>query len=109
MGVMVSEADPETALADEARRLRELRAVVDLTCAVLRQGGLSRREAVELAAAARARVLSLFPDKEGVFELVLAPRFARLIDEFVPPAARVLPFARPDRPTGRAGTSRGSP
>jgi hypothetical protein len=40
-------------------------------------------------------VLELFPGKEDVFELVLAPRFARLLDEFcAPPGARVLPFRR---------------
>ena len=68
--------------------------VVDLTTAVLVQGRLSRREAEELVAAARRRALELFPEKESTYELVLAPRFARLMDEFVGPAGerRVLPF-----------------
>jgi hypothetical protein len=40
-------------------------------------------------------VLELFPGKEDVFELVLAPRFARILDEFCTPARpRVLPFRR---------------
>jgi hypothetical protein len=47
-------------------------------------------------AAARARVLELFPDKEETYELILAPRFARLVDEFADRApSRVLPFRRP--------------
>jgi hypothetical protein len=42
---------------------------------------------------ARARVLELFPGKEDVFELVLRPRFARILDEFcVLPRADVPPF-----------------
>jgi hypothetical protein len=85
--------DP-TALADERRRVRELRTSVDLTCAVLQQGRLSRAEADELVAAVRRRALELFPDKGHVFDLVLAPRLQRILDEVfpVPPPARVLPF-----------------
>jgi hypothetical protein len=85
------------ALADEERRLRELRAVVDLTTSVLRQGGLDRHEAEALVSAARGRILELFPDKEPVYALVLAPRFARLVAEFARRPSRraptrVLPF-----------------
>ena len=70
---------------DERRRLRTLRMVVDLTCNVLMQGRLSRDEADDLVAAARRRALELFPDKEAAYELILAPRFARLVREFAPP------------------------
>jgi hypothetical protein len=68
--------------------------VVDLACAVLRQGGLDRPEAEKLVAATRRRALELFPDKGDVFDLVLAPRFRRILDECAPrrPGARVLPF-----------------
>jgi hypothetical protein len=94
-------ATPEhdAALADEARRGRVLRAVVDLTCNVLVQGRLTREEAEALVAAARRRALELFPDKEETYELILAPRFARLIQEFVatPVGARILPFRRSAR------------
>ena len=74
--------------------MRELRASVDLACAVLRQGRVSRAEADELAAAVRHKALELFPEKGHVFDLVLAPRLQRIIDEVlpVPPPARVLPF-----------------
>ena len=89
------------AVAAEARQARLLRMVVDLTSAVLMQGRLSRREAEDLVAATRRRALELFPDKEETYEVILAPRFARLLDEFVGPgepapadAARVLPFRR---------------
>jgi len=45
-------------------------------------------------AATRRRALELFPGKEDTFDLILAPRFARLIREFAVPssAANVLPF-----------------
>jgi len=47
-------------------------------------------------AATRRRALELFPGKEDTFDLILAPRFARLIREFVGPAppANVLAFRR---------------
>ena len=85
------------ALADERRRLRELRVIVDLTTSVLRQGALDHHEAKALVAAARGRILELFPDKEPVYALVLAPRFARLVAEFARRAPRrgpahVIPF-----------------
>ena len=70
------------AVAAEARLARQLRLVVDLTSAVLMQGRLSRREAEDLVAATRRRALELFPDKEEAYEVILAPRFARLLDEF---------------------------
>ena len=68
--------------------------VVDLVTGVIMQGRLSRAEAEDLVAAARRQALDLFPDKEGTYDLVLAPRFARLMNEFVgPPIPRkVLPF-----------------
>jgi hypothetical protein len=82
------------ALAEERRRVRELRTRVDLACAVLQQERMSRAEAEELVAGLRRRALELFPDKGHVFDLVLAPRLQRIIDEVfpVPPPARVLPF-----------------
>jgi hypothetical protein len=46
------------------------------------QGRLTRAEAEDLVAAARRRVLELFPGKEETYELILAPRFARLMEEF---------------------------
>ena len=80
---MSAEAGPDAAaLAEEARRVRQLRMVVDLTCNVLMQGRLPRNEAEDLVAAARRRALELFPDKEATYELILAPRFARLVREF---------------------------
>jgi hypothetical protein len=93
-------SDPETGTvdpeADERQRLRMLRMVVDLTTNVLAQGHMTRLEAEALVAATRRRALELFPDKAATYDLILAPRFARLMDEFAgPPAGNVLPFRRP--------------
>lgn len=89
-----SRLDPE-AVADESRRADALRRTVDIACALLRQSRLSRAEAESVVAFTRARVLELFPGKEDVWELVLAPRFARIVEEFSTPASvRVLPFPR---------------
>ena len=82
--------------AEEDRRARQLRVIVDLASSVIVQGGTSLAEANALVAATRRRVLELFPGKEETFDLILAPRFARLIREFVLPASsKVLPFRRP--------------
>ena len=78
--------------AEDDRRARQLRVIVDFTSSVIVQGGLSLAEAEALVAATRRRALELFPGKEDTFDLILAPRFARLIREFVLPAsASVLP------------------
>jgi len=69
-------------VAEENRRARQLRMIVDLASNVIVQGGLHRGEAEALVAATRRRALELFPDKEETYELILAPRFARLLDEF---------------------------
>jgi hypothetical protein len=82
------------AVADENRRLRHLRMIVDLTSSLLVQSRMTRAEAEALVAATRRQALELFPDKADTYDLILAPRFARLMNEFVGPApgAKVLPF-----------------
>jgi hypothetical protein len=78
----VSDEPPTpAAIAEEQRRLDRLRRLADVTCAVLRQARISRREGEALVAQARREALALFPDKAGVFDLVLAPRFRRILDE----------------------------
>jgi hypothetical protein len=88
---------PDTAaVAEEQRRADRLRRVVDVACAVLRQGGLARAEGEAVAALVREQALALFPGRGDVFDLVLAPRLLRILDEFCPsPGGRVLPFRRP--------------
>ncbi len=91
---MSARADP-AAVADEQRRAERLRRTVDVACAVLRQGRLTRAEGEAVVALAREQALRLFPGKGDVFDLVLGPRFRRVLDEFCPaPPARVLIFRR---------------
>ncbi len=95
--------DEETAeIREERLRARHVRMIVDFTCTVIMQTELTRAEAEELVVAARRRILELFPDKEDTYELLYAPRFRRVLDEFVRPEAdrapgRLLPF-----PTGQS-------
>jgi hypothetical protein len=78
-------ADPsserDAAIAEEAHRARVLRMVVDLVSNVLMQERLTRSEAEALVEATRKRALELFPDKAETYDLILAPRFARLMEE----------------------------
>ncbi len=97
----MDEIDP-AAINEEQRRLDKLRRTVDVTCALLRQAVLTRQEAEDLVAAARRDALELFPDKAEVFDLVIGPRFERILDERWPAqGGRVLPF----RPRHRAERS----
>ena len=89
--------DP-AAVAEEQARADRLRRTVDVACAVLRQGRLSRAEAEALVADTRRRALALFPEKEDVFDLVLAPRFRRIIEEFCTHAPEGRPVG--GRPEG---------
>jgi hypothetical protein len=66
------------------------------------QTQMMRGEAEVLIGAARSRILQLFPGREETYELLYAPRFRRVVEEFSRPdppdrRVRVLPF--PDRPT----------
>ena len=88
-------ASPE-ALADEARRARKLRHLVDIATNLIMQSSMTRRDADSLVAAVRERILVLFPEGEETYELIYAPRFRRLLNEFTPsPLGRrgiVIPF-----------------
>ncbi len=71
----------QAALADEERKMRRLRLLVDATTVVLRQHPISRSEAYQAVEALRAQVLALFPDKGDVFDLIYRRRFQRVIDD----------------------------
>ena len=66
---------------EESRRARRLRIVVNLTLDVISQGQLPYDEAIELVAAARRVALQLFPEKGATYDLIYAPKFARLMSE----------------------------
>jgi hypothetical protein len=66
---------------EESRRTRRLRIVINLTLDVISQGHLPYDEAIELVAAARRVALQLFPEKGDTYDLIYAPKFARLTRE----------------------------
>jgi hypothetical protein len=88
-------------IEDEARRIGRVRLIVDFTACLIMQGALGRNEAEALVGLARRKVLDLFPGAEGTFQIVYAPRFRRLVDEFARPAApakaTVIPFPEDPR------------
>ena len=68
-------------IIEEQISMIRLRLLVDLTTYRLRDASLSRQEALALIERTHAHILSLFPDKDGVFELVLRPRFLRILNQ----------------------------
>lgn len=85
-------------LADEAARARKVRHLVDFSTALIMQSQMSRRDAEVLVSTVRERILTLFPDGADTYELIYAPRFRRLIDEFArpePPRGVILQFPKP--------------
>jgi hypothetical protein len=71
----------EELIREEEKRMRRLRLIVNLTEAVLMQSDLSLQEALQLMENTKKAALSLFPDKESVYELVYTPRFRRILHE----------------------------
>jgi hypothetical protein len=94
-------ATPEQ-LADESRRARKVRQLVDIATSLIMQSNMTRNEAENVVDGIRARILALFPDGELTYEIIYARRFSRLIDEFagLPDVRRgsvVIPFPATDR------------
>ena len=85
-------------LADEAARVQKIRHLVDIATSLIMQSQISRREAEQLVATVRLRILALFPGAENTYELIYATRFKRLIDEFARPDESLgasVPFRTP--------------
>lgn len=78
---MSERGDRRREVLDEQVRMLRLRCRVDLTLYRLGWSTLSRKEAQALIEQTREEILELFPDKGEVFELVLRPRFLRVLNE----------------------------
>ena len=78
----MSAAPTPEQLADESRRVRKVRQLVDIATALIMQSNLTVDDAESLVAGVRARILALFPDGTETYELIYAPRFRRLIHEY---------------------------
>lgn len=76
------EQDRARLIEDERKKMRRLRLIVDLTTGVLYQDpDLTLPEARELVSGLRRAALRMFPGKERTFEIVLRPRFDRILRE----------------------------
>ncbi|MFQ5988789.1 MAG: hypothetical protein ACE5K9_02625 [Candidatus Methylomirabilales bacterium] len=65
----------------EEEQMRLLRWLADATVWRITIGPITRAEGQEVIEAARDRVLNLFPDGGHLFDLILRPRFERLLTE----------------------------
>ena len=72
----------EDLIQEENRRIRRLRVLVDLTRNVIYQdASLGHSDARQMVIDLRKVASSLFPGKEHTFDLVLWPRFDRILKE----------------------------
>jgi len=77
----VSSTTASEAVQRENRKIRRLRTIVDLVSGLLRQTEMPLPDAVRLVQAVRTQALLLFPGKEQTYDLLYAPRFARILRE----------------------------
>ena len=81
-GFMDSAGERERLIEEERRKIRRLQLLVDLTANLLYQDGtLSLQQARAIVRGTEKAVLRMFPDKQFTFDLVLLPRFSRILRE----------------------------
>ena len=69
-------------IEQEKKKIRRLRFLVDLTISVLYQDAdLTLQEARRMVEGAEKAILNMFPDKQLTFNIVLLPRFERVLHE----------------------------
>ncbi len=97
-GAVEALASPAASPEEEARRAALLATVLERAERELRDDQrLSRARADALVETARAAVLDLFPGSSATYQMLIAPRFARILSErfgATSPKASVLPFRR---------------
>jgi hypothetical protein len=71
----------EDQIAEENRRIRRLRFMVDFWLQIIMQSDLSREETLQVVERMKDYACHLFPGKEETFELIYRPRFGRIILE----------------------------
>jgi hypothetical protein len=81
MPVSATTPTSSEAVRQENLKIRRLRLLVDLVSSLLRQNEMTLVESVRLVNAVRAQALHLFPGKERTYDLLYAPRFARILRE----------------------------
>jgi len=69
-------------IQEEEKKIRRLRFLVDLTTNVLYQdSSLTLEEARVMVRNMEKAILAMFPDKQQTFDIVLLPRFERILHE----------------------------
>jgi hypothetical protein len=68
-------------IREEEIRMIRLRVRADLTAYRLGHAPMTRVEGLRLIEQTRQDIVELFPGKEEVFDLVLRPRFLRILNE----------------------------
>ncbi|MBW2057924.1 MAG: hypothetical protein JRH07_05290 [Deltaproteobacteria bacterium] len=71
----------EDEIAEENRRIRRLRFLVDFWLQFIMQADLSLDEALRIVEHVKDHACFLFPGKGETFELIYRPRFMRIIEE----------------------------
>jgi hypothetical protein len=77
MGVMATAQE----IAEENKKVRFLRILVDFSMHIILQGDLSLEEALKVVEGVKDHACRLFPGKEATFELIYRPRFRRILAE----------------------------
>ena len=69
------------AIADENKRIRRLRFIVDFALQFIRTQQITHDDAMAVVEGVKKHALRLFPGKEDTFAVIYAPRFKRLLNE----------------------------
>jgi len=78
----MDEQEKQRLIKEEERNIRRLRFLVDLTTSVLYQDEtLTLEEARNVVRNMEKAILTMFPDKQQTFDMVLLPRFERILHE----------------------------
>jgi hypothetical protein len=78
----MDEQERERLIKEEEKNIRRLRFLVDLTTSVLYQDEtLTLEEARNVVRNTKRAILAMFPDKQQTFDIVLLPRFERILHE----------------------------
>ena len=78
----MDEQEKQRLINEEEKKIRRLRFLVDLTTSVLYQDQtLTLEEARTMVRNTEKAILNMFPDKQQTFDIVLLPRFERILHE----------------------------
>ncbi|MFB3905511.1 MAG: hypothetical protein ACE15E_18860 [Acidobacteriota bacterium] len=78
----MDEQEKTRLIQEEEKKIRRLRFLVDLTTSVLYQDPtLTLEEARNMVRNTEKAILTMFPGKQQTFDIVLLPRFERILQE----------------------------